>query len=152
MTGPIPNPHMDKNKQELKRLGATLKKRTLSLVATQRQLQKSIVRRKLAETKLRTSSEQYARLLKESLLLQKGLRTLTHQVLRVQEDDRKQLSHKLQNEIAQALLGINVRLLSLKAETKGNTKGLKLGIATMQQLVTKSERSVRQAARKFGGL
>jgi signal transduction histidine kinase len=143
---------MDKNKQELKRLGATLKKRTLSLAATQRQLQKSIVRRKLAETKLRTSSEQYARLLKESLLLQKGLRTLTHQVLRVQEDDRKQLSHKLQNEIAQALLGINVRLLSLKAETKGNTKGLKQGIATMQRLVTKSERSVRQAALKFGAL
>jgi signal transduction histidine kinase len=152
MTGPIRNPHMDKNKQELKRLGATLKKRTISLATTQRQLQKSIARRKLAETKLRTSSEQYARLLKESLLLQKGLRTLTHQVLRVQEDDRKQLSHKLQDEIAQALLGINVRLLSLKTETKGNTKGLKQGITNTQQLVAKSARSVRRVARKFGSL
>lgn len=152
MTGPIPKQYVDKNKQELKRLGSALNKRTTSLALTQRQLQKSIARRKLVETELRTSTVRYAQLLKESLLLQKGLRRLAHQVLLVQEDGRKHLSHKLQNEIAQALLGINIRLLSLKAESKLNSKGLKQGIATTQLLVAKSARSVRRVARKFDGL
>ncbi|HEY4951758.1 MAG TPA: hypothetical protein VII71_00040, partial [Verrucomicrobiae bacterium] len=52
--------------------------------------------------------------LEESLELQKCLRQLTHRMLAAQEDERAKLSHELQDEIAQTLLGINVRLLSLK--------------------------------------
>ena len=87
--------------------------------------------------------------LKESLELQKRLRQLTHQVLAAQEDERKKISRELQDEIAQTLLGINVRLLSLKQEARSNTKGLKNEIASTQRLVVKSARSVRQVARKI---
>jgi signal transduction histidine kinase len=77
------------------------------------------------------------------------LRQLTHQVLAAQEDERHKISHELQDEIAQTLLGINVRLLSLKQEARSNTRGLKNEIASTQRLVAKSAQSVRQAARKF---
>jgi signal transduction histidine kinase len=90
--------------------------------------------------------------LEESLQLQKRLRQLTHRVLAGQEAERRNISQELQNEIAQTLLGINVRLLSLKQEARTNTKGLKSGIATTKQLVATSVRCVRRFAREFGSL
>jgi signal transduction histidine kinase len=137
------------SKMELNRLNATLSRRTLELAATNRQLQRGILRRKSVEAALKSSGEHYARLLRESLHLQEGLRQLTHHVLASQEEDRKKISLELQNEIAQTLLGINVRLSSLKQEARNNTKGLKKELASTQRLVVKSARSARQVAREF---
>ena len=67
-----------------------------------------------------------------------------------QEDERKNISRELQDEIAQTLLGINVRLLSLKAHAKSNSKGFKDEITKTQQLVMKSAQSVRRVAREIG--
>ena len=61
--------------------------------------------------------------LKASLQLQKHLRQLTHRVLVAQEDERLKLSHELRDEIAQTLLGINVRLLLLKQAARSKAKG-----------------------------
>jgi len=113
-------------------------------------LQRGIVRRKSVEAALKISGEHYTKLLKDSLQLQAGLRQLTHQVLSSQEDERKKISRELQDEIAQTLLGINVRLLTLKQEARTNTKGLKNEIASTQRLVLKSARSVRRVANKLG--
>lgn len=137
------------SKVELLRLNGTLNRRTLELAATNRQLQGGIVRRKKVEAALKKSGEHYARLLKDSLQLQEGLRQLTHQVLTAQEDERKKISRELQDEIGQTLLGINVRLISLKQEARINTKGLKNQIATTRRLVATSAQSVRRAAREF---
>jgi len=137
------------NKVDLNRLNAALTSRTVELAITNRLLQRGIVRRKTVEAALKISGRHYTKLLKDSLQLQEELRQLTHQVLAAQEEERKKISHELQDEIAQTLLGINVRLLSLKKEAKVNTKGLKNEIASTQRLVVKSARSVRQAAREF---
>ena len=138
------------SKIDLNRLNATLDRRTSELTATNRQLQRGIVRRQSVEAALKKSGEHYTKLLKESLQLQEGLRQLTHQVLAAQEDERKKVSIELQDEIAQTLLGINARLLSLKQEARSNTKGLKNEIASTQRLVLKSARSVRRVASEFG--
>ena len=138
------------SKIQLNRLNDTLGRRTVELAATNRLLQRGIVRRKSVEAALKISGEHYARLLKNSLQLQEGLRQLTHQVLAAQENERKKISRELQDEIAQTLLGINVRLLTLRQEARSNTKGLKNEIASTQRLVLKSARSVRRAARQFG--
>ena len=134
---------------ELDRLNVTLNRRTLELAAANRQLQRGILRRKSVEGALKKSGTHYTKLLKESLQLQEGLRQLTRQVLASQEEERRKISLELQNEIAQTLLGINVRLLSLKQEARNNTKGLKNEIASTQRLVVKSAQSVRRAAREF---
>ncbi len=139
-----------RSKIQLNRLNDTLDRRTVELAATNRLLQRGIVRRKSVEAALKISGQHYARLLKNSLQLQEGLRQLTHQVLAAQEDERKKISRELQDEIAQTLLGINVRLLTLKQEARNNTKGLKNEIASTRQLVLKSAKSVRRAARQFG--
>ncbi|MDB6024567.1 MAG: histidine kinase [Verrucomicrobiales bacterium] len=140
------------SKIDLNRLNDTLRRRTAELAATNRKLQRDIVRRTSVEATLKKSGEHYTRLLNRSLQLQEGLRQLTHQVLAAQEDERKNISRDLQNEIAQTLLGINVRLLSLKQEARSNTKGLKHEISSTQRLVVKSARSVRQVARKISSL
>ncbi len=137
------------SKMELNRLNQTLHRRTLELAATNRQLQRGIFQRKRVEAALKSSGEHYARLLRESLQLQEGLRQLTHRVLASQEEDRKKISLELQNEIAQSLLGINLRLLSLKQEARNNTRGLKNELASTQRLVVKSARSARRVARQL---
>jgi signal transduction histidine kinase len=137
------------SRNDLGQLTRTLNRRTLELAATNRQLQRGIVRRKSVEAALKKSGQHYKKLLKESLQLQLGLRQLTHQVLAAQEDERKKISCELQNEIAQTLLGINVRLISLKQEARTNTKGLKNEIASTQRLVVTSAKSVWRVARQF---
>ena len=107
------------------------------------------MRRQSVEAALKLSGKNYAKLLRESLQLQESLRQLTHQVLAAQEEERRQISHKLQDEIAQTLLGINVRLIALKKESRTNTRGIKEEIASTQKLVSKSARSVRRVAREF---
>ena len=90
--------------------------------------------------------EHYKSLLEESLALQQYLRQLTHQILSAQEAERKKVSRDLRDEIAQTLLGINVRLLALTKATKGNTENLKKEIVITQQLVQKSIQLINQFA------
>ncbi len=134
----------------LSRLKETLGQRTEELAATERQLQRGVVRRKVMEDAAEKSGQHHRKCLEESLQLQKRLRQLTHQVLAAHEDERKKISRELQDEIGQTLLGINVRLLSLKQEARNNTRGLKNKIASTQRLVVKSAKSVRRVAREFG--
>jgi len=141
-----------KTKVDLSKLMAKLGRRTKELAASNRQLQKGVVRRKSMEDDFAKRGKHHQKSLKESLELQNRLRRLTHQVLVAQENERKKISCELQDEIAQTLLGISVRLLSLKQEARSNTKGIKNTIASTQRLVANSARSVRQAGRKIGGL
>jgi signal transduction histidine kinase len=141
-----------KAKVELSRMMASLGERTAELAASNRHLQRGVARRKAMEADSAKRGRRHQKSLEESLQLQTRLRHLTHQVLSAQEDERKKISHELQDEIAQTLLGINVRLLSLKQEARKNTNGFKNTIANTQRLVAKSARSVRQVGRKIGGL
>jgi signal transduction histidine kinase len=94
--------------------------------------------------------DQHRKCLQESLQLQKRLRLLTHRVLAAQESERKVISRELHDEIAQTLLGINVRLLSLKLEARTNSKGLKREISNTQKLVSSSVRTVHRVVRGLG--
>jgi signal transduction histidine kinase len=85
--------------------------------------------------------------LEESQRLQKHLQHLTHQVLSAHEGKRKKISHDLQDEIAQTLLGINVRLLTLKQKAAVNAVGLEKEIASTRRLVDKSMKSIKRFAR-----
>ena len=96
-----------------------------------------------------SNGKPHAKCLKESLQLQQHLRQLTHQVLVAQEAEREKISQKLRDEIAQTLLGINVRLLLLKQAARSKAKGLKSEIASAQRLVLKSATLVRRLAREL---
>jgi len=148
---PVEETHraVQQSKSQLRRLSQALSRRTEELAASDRQLKRGVIRRQVMEDTYEKSGKRHDKSLAESLALQKRLRQLTHQVIAAQEDERHKISHELQDEIAQTLLGINVRLLSLKQEAHGNLKGLKNEIASTQRLVVKSARTVRQFARKL---
>ena len=134
----------------LNRMQTTLDRRTEELAASNRELQRGVARHKVAEDTAQKKGRNYKKSLDESLQLQKLLRKLTHRVMLAQEDERKNISRELQDEIAQTLLGINVRLLSLKQHARNNTQGFKDEIASTQELVLRSAQSVRRVAREIG--
>ena len=134
----------------LGQLTRTLGRRTVALAAANRSLKQGIIQRQTVEQSLKKSAERSRKLLKESLRLQKHLQRLTYQILLAQEEKRKKNSRNLHDEIAQTLLGINVRLLTLKKETAINAIGLKKEIASTQRLVDKSVKIINRFAREFG--
>jgi signal transduction histidine kinase len=136
----------------LRRLTTTLSQLMGKLAAANRQLQRRVAQRKLVEDASSKRGKHHQKCLEESLELQKRLRRLTHRVIAAQEDERKKISRELQDNIAQTLLGINIRLLALKLAARNNSKGLKQEITSTQQLVAQSAKSVRQIGRQIGNL
>ena len=88
-------------KINLNRLNEAPDRRTKELAATTRPLQRGILRRRSVEAALKKRGICHGRLLKDSLLLQEGLRQLTHRVLAAQADERQKISRELQDEISQ---------------------------------------------------
>ena len=134
----------------MNKLKKALGRRTAALGAANKSLTQGIARRKTVELALNKRREQYKSLLKESLALQKHLRYLTHRTLVAQEDSRKKISHDLQNEIAQTLLGINVRLLTVKQAAGLNAKSLLKELGGTERLVNLSAKTIAGVAREFG--
>ncbi len=135
---------------DLNRLTKTLSRRTAELAAAGRHLKRGIVRRKAAEEALKKSGKHRSDLLDQSRLVQEHLRHLTRQILLAQEDKRTKISRELHDEIAQTLLGINVRLLALKNEAVVKSKGLKKEIANTQRLVETSKKTLSRFVRELG--
>jgi signal transduction histidine kinase len=140
------------SKRHLGRLEKELSRRTGELASSNHELKQGAVRHKALTWALEKSGQDHRKCLEESLQLQKRLSQLTRRVLAAQEDERRNISEKLQNEIAQTLLGINVRLLSLQKEARSQARGFRKGIATTQRMVTQSVRSVQRVVRKGGSL
>ena len=67
----------------------------------------------------------------------------------VQEEERKQISRELHDEIAQTLAGINVYLAALKTDAPLNAGSLARNIVRTQRLVEKSVDIVHQFAREL---
>ena len=124
-------------------LNKMLERRTSELAESNRLLQLGIVRHKTMEATLKKNAEHYMELLKDSVQLQDSLRQLARKGLSAQEAERKKISHELQDDVAQLLLSINVRLLTLRRGAKGSSKSLKNQIASTQRLVSQSVKSVR---------
>jgi signal transduction histidine kinase len=139
-----------KSTARLEKANKRLERRTVDLAALNRSLKQSIVRRKAVEQALKKSGGHSRKLLEESHRLQNHLQRLTQRILTMQEDKRKKISHELQDEVAQTLLGINVRLLTLKKEAALCDEGFKKGIASTQRLVNKSVKTVKRFRREFG--
>jgi PAS domain S-box-containing protein len=124
-------------------------RRMEELTAANRKLQEEIVRRQAVETALKSSEENQSRLLEESRHMQEQLRHLSHQVLRAQEEERMRISRDLHDQVAQALVGINVNLTALTQQASVFPKGLKQKIARTQRLVEDSVDIVHRFAREL---
>ena len=77
-------------------------------------------------------------LLEQSRHMQEQLRHLSHLVLRAQEEERKRISRELHDQVAQALVGVNLDLIALAREAGCKPGALKRRIARTRQLVEDS--------------
>jgi signal transduction histidine kinase len=78
------------------------------------------------------------------------MQRLTRGILLAQEGDRATKSRRLRDDIAQVLLGVQVKLADLRKETARNTTGLKKEIASTQRVVEKSAKTLEGSAGGFG--
>jgi signal transduction histidine kinase len=138
------------SKLALNRLNEMLLRSTADLATANRNLRHGVFRRQKVEAALEKTGADYSRLMQDSRRLEDGFRRLTRQVLAAQEEERKKISHELQDEVAQTLLGIHVRLLTLNRDSKTNTRDLKKDIVSTQRLVARSVKSVRVVATRLG--
>jgi signal transduction histidine kinase len=133
----------------VKKIIGTLSDRTVELAAANLQLTVEISHRRKAEGSLKRSERKNVKSSVESNVLKDQLRALSRQILTTQEDERKKISRELHDVVAQALMGINVRLANLKTEAGNNTKGLGRSISLTQKMVTKSANIVHEFAREL---
>lgn len=127
----------------------SLSVRTVELAAANLQLSLEIIKRRDTEAALRKSENSCRKALENSETLREKLRGLSRQMLSAQEDERKKISRDLHDVIAQTLVGIHVRLATLKTEAGNNTKRLVRNISLTQELVTKSAEIVTRFAREL---
>lgn len=128
----------------LKKSIKSLSGRTVELATANRKLAIEVAQRKRAEKKARKSERDLSKSLEKSEILRNQLRGLSRQFLTVQEEERKNISRELHDVVAQALMGINVRLGTLKAEAGLDTKELVRNITRTQKMITKSAEIVHQ--------
>jgi len=119
------------------------------LDASNRKLQQEIARRQTVEQSLHESEQHQSRLLEQSRHMQEQLRRLSHQILNAQEEERKRISRELHDEIAQAMVGINVHLEALTHEVTDDPRNLKRKIKRTQHLVEKMVDNVHRFAREL---
>lgn len=131
-------------------LSQTLRERTAQSTAANRRLARGVIQRQASEQALQQSGKHHAQLLLKSQGLQNRLRAQMRKILSADEDKRQQASYQLQNEIAQILVAIHVRLLTLKEAARANTENLKKEIAETQRLVKQSIQTIQRLANENG--
>ncbi len=134
----------------LRQLNQRLRQRTMDLASSRRIQKQGLVDRNTLKHALKKETEHYASLLAESRDLQRCLQSLTRRMLSAQERERTAISRTLHEDVAQAMLGIQVRLADLKKEASRNSTGLKKELTVTQRLVEKSAKTLEQFAGKLG--
>lgn len=120
-----------------------------SLAAANREANREIARRREAEASLKESEQNQHKLLVEAQELHAQLRYLTHQIIQAQEEERKQISRELHDDIAQILAGVKVQLTTLSVTASIQPQDLRRRIRKTKELVGKSIEVVHEFARKL---
>lgn len=138
-----------KTNRHLQQINQTLRLHTAALARGNRRLEREVTRRKQGEMTIRKGKKRYQILFLESLVMQKKLRQLTRQIILAQEEERKEISRELHDEVVQILVGINVELSALGKGASLGLETLRVKIARTQRLVENSVNAVHRFAREL---
>ncbi len=134
---------------ELAQAADQLHQHTLALEYSNREIQHEITSRHHAEAALKTSEKTASDEQAESLILEQQLQGTVRKILRANEAERTKMSQVLQHEIAQALLGIKIKLVALESEVSANQLSLSQEINTTHWLVETSAQTLSNLIREF---
>lgn len=133
---------------KISRLTETLSQRQKQSAASKKQLNEAKKQRLALEKELKNATERNAKLMAEAKQLQTTLRQQTQEALLTQEDNRDRAARELRDEIAQALIAIDLSLLTLRKSGISHTEKLEKKVAVTQQLVQQFNQSVCSCDRK----
>lgn len=133
----------------LRQRNETLRLHTAALAKGNRRLEREVARRKAGEDVILKGKAQYQTLFLESQVMQRKLRQLTRQIISAQEEERKEISRELHDEVVQTLVGINVQLSALSKGASVGLHALRSKIAHTQKLVEHSVNEVHRFAREL---
>ncbi|WP_438481954.1 PAS domain S-box protein [Oleiharenicola lentus] len=119
------------------------------LTATNVKMRREIMRRQVVESALRKSEQSGRLMLVEARQLQERLRHLSHQILLVQEQERKKISRELHDDISQVLVGIVMQLSNFARAAEVRPERIRKSIVPLQRLVEKSLEIVARFAREL---
>ena len=122
-------------------------RRVDELAATNTHLKAEIVRRHAEETLLKKNEKRALQSLKEAEELQAQLRQMAHQLLMVEENQRKQISRELHDKICQLLVGINVHLALFAKTAASDPNGIRRALGPLRRLVVSGVKIVHRFAR-----
>jgi signal transduction histidine kinase len=117
------------------RLTRTLRQRGAEASASNEQLEQAIAQREAAEAKTREREARQKELLAEAQRMQQRLRHRMRDILSEQEGERQQIGADLRDEIAQALVAIDISLLALNTSGRVNTDEIDKSIAEARRIL-----------------
>ena len=138
-----------KTNRLLQQRNETLRLHTTALARGNRELAREVALRKAGEAVIQKDKAQYRQLYVESQIMQRKLRQLTRQIILAQEEERKEISRELHDEVVQTLVGINVELSALSKGASVGLHALQAKIARTQRLVENSVNAVHRFAREL---
>jgi len=139
---PIEATHRAARKADIRidRLTRTLRQRAAESFASDEQLEQAIAQLETVEASGDVRAVRQDKLLAEAQRTQKRLRARMRGILSQQEGERKRLGGELRNEIAQALLAIDLSLLALRTSGYVNTDKIEKGIAEAERILQELHR------------
>jgi signal transduction histidine kinase len=135
--------------RRLQQRNEVLRLHAVALAAGNRHLQREVARREAGEVAIRRGKARYQKLLRESQVMHRKLRQLTRQIISAQEEERKEISRELHDQVVQTLVGINVQLSALSRGTSLGVQTMKSKLALTRRLVEKSVSEVHRFAREL---
>jgi signal transduction histidine kinase len=145
----LTHPAAKEQQADLEELHETLDQRTADLAASNRALKQETAERIAATDTSHERTRESTQLLADSRVLEQQLQTMARRILSANEAERKSMSLRLNDELAQTLLGINMRMLALKQTLSMNQDNLNKEIAIIQRLVEGSVELIKQLAHEF---
>jgi two-component system, NarL family, sensor histidine kinase DegS len=119
------------------------------LALLKKRLERETERREIAEASLKSGKDHYGKLLARSHLAQEQKKLLARQVILAQEEERRQISRTLHDEVSQILTGINVRLMALTRTNWTNAQNFQKNIGATRRMVEQSVKIVHRFAREL---